>query len=81
MKSNLVAHLTTQEERDSFKQSFQNSPIVERLRDMMEKEFNSLLTTSMEDYETPCWAYKQADLNGYRRCLKQWMSLLDQGDK
>lgn len=34
-------------------------------------------------YESPSWAAKQADINGYRRCLREFQKLLtlDQKEK
>lgn len=32
---------------------------------------------SKEGYDSPNWAYKQADLVGYKRAMKEILSLLD----
>lgn len=34
-----------------------------------------------QDYDSPSWAYKQADQIGYNRALKEIMSLLTVDDK
>lgn len=39
--------------------------------------------TDADQYESPSWAARQADINGYRRCLRKMKSLitLDLKDK
>jgi len=39
--------------------------------------------TSVKAYESPNWVYRQADTNGYRRCIKKLLEVtdLDQKDK
>jgi hypothetical protein len=32
---------------------------------------------SKESYESPAWAYKQADFNGYKRAMLEIISLLE----
>ena len=43
-------------------QAYFNSPYTKQLLKIMEEAYNSLERNT--DYDCPCWAYKQADING-----------------
>jgi hypothetical protein len=84
MISAWTKHLSSQEEKNQFKNEVLGSKIVLRrlqalLDEMKNDSENQELSTKL--YESPSWAYIQADANGYKRCLKQVSKLinLDQG--
>lgn len=61
--------------KGDFKSSFIiRKRIVEVLRDKIENSRKGLLT----DYESPSWAYRQADGVGYERALREVISLLEE---
>lgn len=72
-------HLKTNEEKERFKNTYSGSKIVlERLSeliDQIEADDNEL-ETNPKVYDIPNWAFRQADLNGHRRALKQIKKLI-----
>lgn len=79
-------HLKDQDEKERFKKYVQNNrTILERLSAIANQWEDELKDKELDkdSYESPAWAYKQADNNGYRRCLRQLQLLLtlDQKDK
>lgn len=46
------------------------------LKEVLEKE----LKEYAPDYDTPSWAYKQADQNGYNRAIRSVLKLIKQED-
>lgn len=73
-------HLTDQEEiekfRDGIKYSWQLDRLYDILTEMKNKE--ERIEQSTDAYDTPNWDYRQADRNGYNRCLTSIIKLLDQ---
>lgn len=61
--------------RDYFKGS---SLLRERLGKILEDKVKNKrkLTSSIEAYESPAWAYTQADTNGYERAIKEVIELI-----
>lgn len=73
------------EEKEAFQKEVLGSKNVLRrqqeLLDEMKADVENVeLKTEM--YDIPNWDYRQADMNGYKRCLKQVSKLinLDQGN-
>ena len=71
--------------KDADKTRFKNSiygskAVLERLDDLLTEYEKDLVRTEV-DYNSPNWDYRQADANGYRRCLQKIKTLinLDQG--
>lgn len=84
MISAWTKHLPDEEEKKRFQSAVNGSKVVlnrlQALLDEMKTDAeNTELSTKL--YESPSWAYIQADANGYKRCLKQISKLinLDQG--
>ena len=57
------------EEIKSYKNAF------DALLEILEEE------ESTPDYDCPSWSHKQADQNGYNRCIREVKKLLDVQDK
>lgn len=71
-------HLRNKEEQEKFKQIVQSSKItLDRLNEIVYTMIKSGESTSEEDYESPSWAYRQADRNGYIRALQTITKLID----
>jgi hypothetical protein len=69
------------EEKERFKNSVYGSKLVLDRLDELLLEYEHDLEKGEIDYNSPNWDYRQADANGYRRCLKKIRTLitLDQG--
>ena len=84
MISAWTKHITDEDEKKRFQNEVQGSKrVLQRLQALMDEmktdSENQELSTKL--YDSPSWAYIQADANGYKRCLKQLSRLinLDQG--
>lgn len=65
-----------QKEKEAFELAFRNSPIPERLEEIVNKRLQESLKTSESDYDSPSWAYHQADRNGFIRGLEYVLNLI-----
>lgn len=86
MISAWTKHLSNDEDKTRFQGAVLGSKLVlNRLQALMDEmktdTENQELSTKL--YDSPSWAYIQADANGYKRCLKQISKLitLDPQDK
>jgi hypothetical protein len=84
MISAWTKHISNDEDKERFKSAVLGSKLVlQRLQALMDEmktdTENQELSTKL--YDSPSWAFIQADANGYKRCLKQISKLinLDQG--
>lgn len=58
--------------------SFKSSTIVrKRLTELCEEKVAASQSTDKTQYDSPNWTYMQADNIGYRRALKEIISLLE----
>ena len=72
-------HLKTKEEQEDFKKLLRNSTItLGRLFDIIQKKRLEVqrAETKVDVYDSPNWAYKQADTNGCVRALRNLEDLL-----
>jgi len=53
--------------------------IRERLSKMLEAKRSTAMKarTNIDDYESPSWAFKQADVVGYSRAIQEIINLLE----
>lgn len=58
------------EERKKEVMSFRNA--FDELRELLQEE-----ETPVADYDSPSWAYKQADVNGYNRAIRHVLKLIE----
>tara|TARA_B110000014_G_C20041509_1_gene541360 strand:- start:464 stop:703 length:240 start_codon:yes stop_codon:yes gene_type:complete len=59
---------------------FNGSPLLrERLKYILEGKISNRTTAceKLETYESPSWAYIQADKNGYNRAIREIMELIE----
>ncbi len=83
MQSAWTKHLKTEEEKAKFAGSlFSAKLVLERQTEIikeMERSANAV-DLSISSYDSPSWAYKAADTNGYLRALRDIKQLnnLDQ---
>lgn len=86
MISAWTKHLKTEEEKEQFRREILGSKrVLDRLSVLMNEVENDLNSTELNTkiYDIPNWAYRQADMNGHRRCLNTVKKIinLDQQDK
>jgi hypothetical protein len=70
----------TDEDRASLEASILGSRIaLNRLRDLMKEDEEGLNNREVNSktYDLPNWEHRQADANGYRRCLREYQKLLN----
>lgn len=78
MKQSWISGLDEQAAKD-IKGDFKSSLLVrKRLIAILEDKYAEADTVSLstDEYKSPSWAYKQADLVGYKRALRLVQSLL-----
>lgn len=64
------------EEKKTFLQDLSNSGyVLEKLKKIIRARYMATKPKA-SDYESPSWAYLQADQNGYRRALEDIMKIL-----
>ena len=76
MKSAWFNKCKTKEEKLAVRQSIMsNRESLERLQEILEPMRKDTLPTA--DYDSPSWAYKQADRIGYNRALTTVLDLIN----
>lgn len=80
MKTSLCKNLTTKEDKEEIKGQFiaalrLRMQLIEVIKDKINSAETSAITP--EGYDSPSWAYRQADLIGYKRALLEIISLLE----
>ena len=71
---------TSEEDKQKLEASILGSKIaLNRLRDLMKEDEDAINSREVGSkvYDLPNWEYRQADSNGYRRCLREYMKLLN----
>lgn len=73
-------HLKDPAERDRFKKDVESSEkVLDRLKEICYTKVK--VESSLEDYDSPSWAYRQADQLGYNRAIKEIMEICSISDK
>ena len=67
--------------KEEWKRLLNHSAMIDRMIEIVKEWIREAESTPMDDYDSPSWAYKQADRNGRVRSLKQVLSILDQKEK
>lgn len=73
MISAWTKHISDEDEKQRFKNSVLGSKIVlERLQALLNEMKEDVEGTELSTkiYDIPNWDYRQADTNGFKRCLK-----------
>lgn len=79
MKTSLLADLEP-DQKDEFNKQFIAAHYVRKqLVNVLTKKYLSRDAEEMnkEGYDSPSWAYKQADSVGYKRAIRELISLLE----
>lgn len=53
-----------------------NQPFIDILLDILTKEYDTELRSPRAEYSNPNWALLQADKNGYKRAIENFINLL-----
>jgi len=76
LKSNWFKECKTKEDKDKVRQLIlSNRESLERLKEILGPMLKDTPPTA--DYDSPSWAYKQADRIGYNRALNQVLDLIN----
>ena len=74
-------HLKDADSKQEFKDLLSHSRrVLEVLESILEQELESSTKTKVEDYDSPSWAYRRADKDGYNRAIKRFLNLINLGD-
>lgn len=68
-----------EEDQGQLKKQIKNSKgVLDRIIEIMDRDENALnrRESTSSVYDSPNWDYRQADANGYRRCLREYKQLL-----
>ena len=77
-----TTHLKDPDQRKEFELVVRNSSLaLGRLKDIFKDMDTAAMNVKFTDYDSPSWSHKQADYNGYRRCIRDLMTLLKFLDK
>lgn len=80
MISAWTKHISDQSEKEQFQKQVLGSKVVlNRLQALLNelKEDADGLELNPKIYDIPNWEHRQADMNGYKRCLKQVSKLIN----
>ena len=84
MISAWTKHLSGEEQTRFKNEVLGSKQVLRRLQTLLDemKEDVENVELSTKIYDIPNWEYRQADVNGYKRCLKQISKIinLDQGN-
>ncbi len=63
------------DEQDGFKREIKSAKnVLDKLEQIVQNRIKEIVITN--DYDSPSWAYKQADRNGYNRALTEIINIL-----
>jgi hypothetical protein len=76
MKASWFKECKTKEDKEQVRKLlYSNKEGFDRLKDILEPMLKEALPTA--DYDSPSWAYKQADRIGYNRALTTVLDLIN----
>ena len=63
------------DEQDDFKREVKSAKnVLDKLEKIVQNRIKQIVI--VDDYDSPSWAYKQADRNGYNRALTEIINIL-----
>jgi hypothetical protein len=81
MKLDWIKNLKTPQEKEAFRREFESAQkVLDRLEEIL---YNYIRESEsiVDDYDSPSWAYRAADVNGQRKALKKVISLIKAKDQ
>lgn len=79
MKLGWLNGIKDSDRKKEIRQSFESSVVMrKRMLEILERKMRESWVASIDEkgYDTPNWAYKQADARGYERAMREIMSLI-----
>jgi hypothetical protein len=77
MISAWTKHLSDPKDKEQFRNSVLGSKtVLNRLKALLDEEEADLIKAE-NDYTNPNWDYRQADANGYRRCIRKIQKIIN----
>lgn len=81
MKVDWIKHTKTPAEREAFKREYESAQkVLDRMKDIL-YTYNRELESTVDNYDSPSWAFLAADVNGQRKMLKKIISLIEAKDQ
>lgn len=78
MLTKWYSHIKDKEEVEEFQQRIiLAKPVLERLNIIIEGKLATANANSTNQYDQAAWAYKQADLNGYNRAMRDIINYIE----
>ena len=80
MYTKWTSHLTTEKDKDNFRNQIRASKdVLERMKQLLNEEEDVLNKSEInqKSYETNSWSSLQAHKNGYRQCIHIIKTLVD----
>lgn len=80
MKTSLLSGLNEEDKKEIKGLFIEALRLRKRLNELLLKKIETTQSERLEkiNYDSPSWAFLQADLNGYERGIREAMSLLDE---
>lgn len=78
MKTAWTQGLNSEDSAQLTKQLKSSAGVLDRIIEIMDRDERAILAQESKSsiYDLPNWEYRQADANGYRRCLREYKQLL-----
>lgn len=78
MKTAWTQGLNSEDSAQLVKQLKSSTGVLDRIIEIMDRDERAILAQESKSsiYDLPNWEYRQADANGYRRCLREYKQLL-----
>lgn len=71
-------HLKSTKEKQDFERLVRNNTVVfSRLVNILKEKQEANNKLNVADYDSPSWAFKQADRNGYERAIQDLLDLFN----
>lgn len=80
MKNIWFKGLTGQDKQKRQEIVLSNKIVLDILKEILYNRVREVEKSSLDDYESPSWAYRQADKNGQLRTLKEVIQYLEVDD-
>lgn len=75
MQAQWFSNLPKDKQEEFKKNVISSQKVLDRLREICYNTIQNGVAAKETDYDSPSWAYKQADLNGYLRAYREIMQL------
>lgn len=77
MQTKWFSSLPKSEQEDFKKLVLGSKKVLDKLHEICYNTIQNEVKTQEADYDSPSWAFKQADRNGYIRAYRELLALVD----